>query len=338
MIQASFIGFQKGLRQAKSLFHLNEWVRSRTISLPSDDQLGITIVERNEYSRYFDYSGALTRLYATYEAYVFSMVDIWLRFLATTSYSILSVKELEAIREGYRMRAGFCLQYFSQKRLESIGVEKLLWSTLKTARGRVKEPLIPEVFYSNLNNLRLKDLVSLLHDVKLQNADGFLAKRRYLQDFLDGTEYTLESYLSEFVQRRNEVAHGTAEGDLLGLSSLIELADFLELLGRGIRDLILNNLLRSHNCVPIGRFDKSYKAKRVLILQSNTEVLSITDQIIIQSDNDLLLGEIESIEIEGNSLSSANPGNLELVGVRLSVVPPPSGKVFRILFPLRTML
>jgi hypothetical protein len=338
MIEAGFAKFQKQLRQAQSLFHLNEWVRSRTISLPSDAQLKVSIAERNEYSRYFDYSGALTRLYSTYENYVFSIISIWLRFLATTTYSCLSAGELKEVRERYRVLAGFCLQNFSQKRLDSIGTERLLFSTLKNFRGRAGEPLIPEVFYSNLNNLRLGDLVGLLHVVKLQDANGFLAKRRYLQEFLDGTDHSLDSYLTEFVQRRNEVAHGTAEGDLLGLSSLVALADFLEVLGRGVKDLTLNNLLRSNKCLLIGSIQRSYKARRVFVFESNSELISVTDRLIIQSGNELIVGNVESIQIEGRSLIATTPGQSELVGVVLSQTPPSSGKVFRVLSPIESFL
>lgn len=306
--------------------------------MPSDEKLGISISERNEYSRYFDYSGALTSLYATYEAYIFSMVNIWLRAMATTSYSILSSREIDDLRESYRIHVGFCLQYLSQKRFENIGLEKLLWSAIKTARGRKNEPLIPEVFYSNLNNLRLKDLIALFSDIKLNDATTFFAKCTHLQDFLDGTEHTLDSYLTEFVQRRNDVAHGNAHGELLGLSLLVELADFLELLGRSVKDLVLTNLLRSSKCVQIGTFKKSYKSKRVLILISNTELISTSSRIIIQSDGALFVSEIESIEIEGNALGATTPGNLDLVGVRIKGTPPTSGRVFRILEPIQAFL
>jgi len=338
MIQSEFHLFQKKLRQAKSLFHLNEWVRNRTISLPSDSALEISISERNEYSRYFDYSGALTSLYASYETYIFSMVSIWLRLVAATSYTILPSKEVEELRESYRRHVGFCVQHLSQKRFENLGLQNLLLSTLKVARGRKKELLIPEVFFSNLNNLRLSDLYELFSDIKLADTASFLSKRTYLQEFLDGTGTTLESYLSGFVQRRNDVAHGTSSGELLGLPSLIEIADFLELVGRSVKDLLINNMLRSSNCVQIGTIQNSYASKRVFILVSNSELISTTDQVIIQSERKLVVSEVESIKVENNTLSATNPGNLELVGVQIKHSPPSSGKVFRVIGPIRSFL
>lgn len=338
MIENEFEAFQRKLRQAKSLFHLNEWVRSKTISLPSDASLGISILERNDYSRYFDYSGALTSLYATYEAYVFSIVSTWLRLSASLGYTAFSSKEVAELRESYRRHVGFCVQHLSQKRFESIGLEKLLLSALKSNRGRKNEALIPEVFYSNLNNLRLSDLSELFADIKLLDATSFLGKRVYLREFLEGAGTTLESYLSGFIQRRNDVAHGNANGELLGLSSLVEIADFLELLGQGLKELLLNNLLRSEKCVQIGTYQKRYKSKRVLILISNTETISISDRIIIQSDRELLVSEIESIEQENVVLGSTTPGNLDLIGICIRHTPPATGKVFRVLQPAQAFL
>lgn len=338
MIQSEYQIFQRNLRQAKSLFHLNEWVRNKTISLPSDTTLGISAAERNEYSRYFDYAGALTSLYASYEKYIFSMAGIWLRILAATSYSILKIKEAEELRESYRRHAGFCIQHLSQKRFENIGLEKLLLSTLKVARGKKSQTLIPEVFYSNLNNLRLADLNELFSDIRLTDTSSFLSKRVYLQEFLDGVGNTLDSYLSGFVQRRNDVAHGTSSGELLGLSSLIEIADFLEALGCGVKDLLIHNILRSSSCIPIGGIQNSYPRKGILILTSNTEAISTTDQIIIQSDRRIVVSEVVSIKIEGNTLSAATPGNLELVGIQIKNTPPTSGKVFRVVEPIRHFL
>ncbi|WP_143435935.1 HEPN domain-containing protein [Hydrogenophaga sp. IBVHS1] len=338
MIENEFQDFRKRLRQAKSLFHLNEWVRNRTISLPSDEALGIAIFERNEYSRYFDYSGALTSLYATYEAYVFAIVTAWLRIIGASNYTVLSEKDLIELRESYRRHTGFCIQHLSQKRFENIGLENLLISALKSNRGRKNQILVPEVFYSNLNNLRLNDLHGLFSDVKLLDASNFLNSRPYLQDFLEGTGNTLDSYLSGFVQRRNDVAHGNGGGELLGLSSLVEIADFLELLGQALRDFLLSNLLRSQKCVPIGTFQKRYKTKRVLILVSNGEYLSNSDRIIIQSDREILVSQIESLEAESSILGATTPGNLDPMGVQIKHIPPASGKVFRILSPMQSFL
>ncbi len=195
MLPLALNQFQHELRKARSLFHLNEWVRGQHISLPSDFELEISLAERKEYSRVFDHSGALTRLYSTYERYIFQLVEISLKLLSTCKYDLLTDKEVKDLFENYRVHCGFCLQYFSEHRLESIGSQKLLISATRAVRGRRTETLIAEAFFSNLNNLRLTDLVSLLSNVKMKEASKYLSTPPYMRDFLDGVGSTLDAYL-----------------------------------------------------------------------------------------------------------------------------------------------
>jgi hypothetical protein len=169
--------------------------------------------------------------------------------------------------------------------------------------------------YDSIHNLFCKIGINGVPRLALKNTDliNILAKK-YTVDSNIGEKVLismLTSELEDLAQRRNEIAHGSFDGDLDSIEIVIERALLLKCFGNSISEVLtnyFNNFIFSEsNKIDIGKPEKVFKDKRVfgfLANQSNSNSIITeikTGDIIFSvndaSDNKIMHGKITSILI-----------------------------------------
>jgi hypothetical protein len=198
--------------------------------------------------RIFDHCAGLTRLYTIYEQFVSELARDWLIMLPAL---VVDYKALEkCVVDAHRIGVAKLLQNIDQARFSHLSCLEVTKGYVGALAGESPYELIPEAFLSKDHNYRRGVLEQLFASLSIPNSWAWIQKSRSVVDYLNSagkdaaTPTGAESELREFIKYRNEAAHGPVDvDDVLGLSSILEMADFIEALCVAMSELGTWNVL-----------------------------------------------------------------------------------------------
>jgi len=198
----------------------------------------------------YDHCSTVTRLYAIYEKFVKSLVASWLRLLPNC---VAQYKDLEErIRDTHRIGVGRLLVDLSKTRFNHLSIEKVVSSLFYGVHENAEYDLIPDAFLLYEQNLRKDELNKLICDAGIDNAWNWVENHREVKRYI-ADEKSAGKELNQLVLFRNQAAHGAIEVDeILGVNSLIELADFIKVLCISLEELFALSVLEKK--AAIGKF------------------------------------------------------------------------------------
>ncbi|MDN5935376.1 MAG: hypothetical protein L0H75_04245 [Nitrosospira sp.] len=173
----------------------------------------------------FDHCAAVTRIYALFEQAICELVKEYLVFLSCITPEYQNLQECTRIQ--YRIGvANILSKWKSSKSLYSNITEDAIAAGL--ADGLRKKPyvLLAEAFLVDTDNYRTDTINRLFNRFGFSNAFAWVSHSVSIKEFCNrnlGTE-TAESYLNNFVQVRNEAAHGSTTS----ISSAGEILNYAE--------------------------------------------------------------------------------------------------------------
>jgi MAE_28990/MAE_18760-like HEPN len=232
------------------------------------------LVEEQESSkrlqlRLYSMSSSVTRLYAIYERFVESLVADYLDLIPEiSSYADLPC----AMRNEYRIGISHLLSRIDRERYRHLTHENLIRWYHEALTGHVPYRFIPEALTRHDNNLRLTTLTGMFERAWLPDLHGWLSHHQSILDlFPDSTSIweQLEAELKNFIQLRNDAAHG-APTTLLGEDALSRACDLVGALVEALSSFVHHQaVLRckaAGKCVAIGEVTEVFDRPGAFIL------------------------------------------------------------------------
>ena len=194
----------------------------------------------------FDHCASITRVYGLYER---AIEDIVIEYLGLIPSILPTYADLEeVIRSNHRTGVGHILQKWSPaKSMYSNLAEGAIATGLHNGLAGNPYVILADAFLIDSDNYRVDTLNRLFGRMGL--GDMFAGVRqadsvkKFCEISLAGTE-TADSFLNEFVRRRNEVAHGAVDS-VVGVTEVELYADFTMLLVDSIAALLRKQILKT---------------------------------------------------------------------------------------------
>lgn len=274
----------------------------------------------------YSVSSSVTRLYAIYERFVETLVSDYLDAIPEyRAFCDLS----EAMRTEYRVGISHLLNRLDSPRYRHLNHENLILWYHEALSATTPYRFVPEALTRHDENLRLSVLNGMFGRVQANDLQGWLSHHASIASlFSDPTAIweRVESELKNFIQLRNDAAHGTL-ADLVGSETLLRYCDVVAAMIESLSAYL-------HRQIIIGRGETG----KAILLGSVTEVLPQHNACIIplQPGKTLSLkgrvhfvgqwscheAVIESLQIQGEVTDGVTAlGNALEVGVVSSTLP-----------------
>jgi hypothetical protein len=256
--------------------------------------------------RIYDHCAGLTRLYTIYEQFVSELVRDWLIMLPSL---VLDYNSLEkCVRDAHRSGVAKLLQNINQARFRHLNCLDVTKGYMEALSGVSPYELIPEAFLSKDQNYRREVLEDLFASLSIANSWSWIQKSKSIVDYLNsagkdaGNPTAAESELREFVKYRNEAAHGpVAVDNVLGLSFILELADFIEAICIAISELGAWNVLilktRRGEAKQVGIITERFSNGAVVAAMRESEI-RLGDRLYVYGDACCYSTAISSIRLQ----------------------------------------
>lgn len=256
--------------------------------------------------RIYDHCAGLTRLYTIYEQFVSEVVCDWLVMLPALVPDYQALEK--CVSDAHRRGVAKLLQNIEQARFGHLNSLAVMKGYVAALSGVSPYELIPEAFLSMEHNYRREVLEQLLASLSIQNSWAWIQKSRSVVDYLNSAgkdsanPTAAESELREFIKYRNEAAHGPVDvDDVLGLSSILEMADFIEALCIAISELgawnVLTLKLKRGEAKQVGVVTERFANGAVVAVMHDVEI-ALGDRLYVHSEACCYSAAISSIRLE----------------------------------------
>jgi MAE_28990/MAE_18760-like HEPN len=260
--------------------------------------------------RIYDHCSVVTRLYAIYENFVEDLIKDWLISLPDiySSYFLLE----ESIKKTHRDGVGHLLLKKDYKRYQHLTESQIIKgffngiSSIENIQCE-KYELLADAFLIYEQNLRKDSLEKLFNGVGIKNTWNWVDNHREIKQYIQeirGNENVPEKELEQFIEYRNEAAHGTPVDQLLGSNNLLNFCVFIEALCKALTELVMYKIIQGKLSIgeikKIGTIAEWYdrpKAAVATIVKGSTLSLGDNIYLVSESRSQCCLARIESIQI-----------------------------------------
>jgi len=270
--------------------------------------------------RIFDHSAAYTRLYVSYERFVFDLIDHWLQLLPKLyeGYSELP----EAVQANHRVGVAEILGKLGGDRYEHLSERDVLKGISDGHRG-VSYTLLPDAFKTDERNLWKDTIQKIFKKCGIDNIWNWIEGHKEMQSFLAnvrGDASTAESELRSFVFARNESSHDVPD-NIMSLDELENISEFIVILCRVLaeavhRQFILRKLEMGQAMI-MGDVIHQF-SNQVLGVRVASGSLKVGDELIVLHDSSCIATKIESIQIEHKPYSIVSIWGSTDVGLKFT--------------------
>ena len=295
----------------------------------------------------YEHCSVITRLYSIYESFVESIIHEWIDRLPliVTDYSQLD----EIIRRSHAANIGELLTKMCNRKddFKDTSVKDTLEGLYQGVSGNQNYQLLRDAFSAHEQNLRKDILEALFREAGIHDhCWAWVQKHPKVIKIITDRESTeartrdTETRLRDFVQDRNEAAHGKVTTDKSGLLNsrlLLELCDFIEVVCLSLSELVRYKTLdkqKQYNLVQqigkIKRFRDKIQVAEV-IFEEDTNIL-VGEEIYLIRDGDCSecqIAIIENIRIDGIDRQDAIVNDNMKVEIKLNIFTKEKAKIYR---------
>ncbi|MDP3812898.1 MAG: MAE_28990/MAE_18760 family HEPN-like nuclease [Hydrogenophaga sp.] len=271
-------------------------------------------------------SACVTRLYAIYEDFVETLVSDYLDVVP----DLCAFEDLtDTMRAEYRVGISHLLNRLESPRYRHLNHGDLIRWYHEALTAHSPYRFVPEALTRHDENLRLAVLDGMLKRVQLADLQGWLSHHEAIAALFDEPVALwgqVEAELKNFIQLRNDAAHGSLSS-LAGPETLLRHCDLSSALVQALsaylyRDVVLwrkkvNKVRR------IGRVSEVFeKAGAFIVPLSPGMFVSMHERVHLVGRWSCVEATIESLKLEEHSIDGvgASSGDLE-VGVVASALP-----------------
>lgn len=277
--------------------------------------------------RVMEHTLAVGHLYALYESFCEEILRDWVEFLTSEfAFADLPEKLIESYQDGFAQIAGL----LPTPRYPTLNIAGLVENFNSAMKGSEAYRLDPECLIHHRNNLRWPDLCLMLQKCGISNIGEWIGRNDEILNYLPSkgshTVDQVSSKLSEFIQYRNDCSHGVVQADeILGHLELIELIDFVSALTTAIDQLVswkkLEHRISKHEAKVSGRVTEVFKRANAFICKSPSANYSLGQRIYVKNGANLYSTLIESLQVEGESVTTAFSTSEIEVGMQVGRTP-----------------
>jgi MAE_28990/MAE_18760-like HEPN len=262
--------------------------------------------------RIYDHSAFITRLYALYETFVLDLIRKWLEYLPR--FYPLWVDLPDVVSVNYRIGIGVLLNKFGGPRTSHLTEVSLITGLFSGLSGKRKYSLMPEAFLMDLQNLRDSELINLTNKVGMAKFESwFINGNSKLGVFCAANSLSVKNKLKEFIEFRNQCAHGSIDiDDLLGVSELLLLKEFIFFTCESIVEFVLWNICQNASqkkynskCKKVGEIIEYYSRHDVSIVKMNKGRLAVGETLVIKNSYECYYTQVVSIQMDNIDVGEA---------------------------------
>lgn len=307
----------------------------------------IEILPKRENWIVYEHCSVITRLYSIYESFVESIIHEWIDRLPSivTDYSQLD----EIIRRSHAANIGELLTKMCNRKddFKDTSVKDTLEGLYQGLSGNQNYKLLKNAFSAHEQNLRKDILEELFREAGIHDhCWAWVQKHSKIIKIIADRESTeartrdTETRLRDFVQDRNESAHGKVTTDKFGLLKselLLELCDFIEVVCLSLSELVryktLEKQMQYNLAQQIGKIKRFRDKLQVAeaIFDEDTNIL-VGQEIYIIRDGDCSecqIAIIENIRIDGIDRQNAIVNDNMKVEIKLNIFTKEKAKIYR---------
>jgi MAE_28990/MAE_18760-like HEPN len=296
----------------------------------------------------YEHCSVITRLYSIYESFVESIIHEWIDRLPliVTDYSQLD----EVIRKSHAANIGNLLSKMCNRKddFQDTLVKDILEGLYQGVSGNRNYQLLRNAFSTHEQNLRKDILEELFREAGIHDhCWAWVQKHPKVIKIITDKESTesrtrdTETRLRDFVQDRNEAAHGKVTTDKSGLLNsrlLLELCDFIEVVCLSLSELVryktLDKQTQYNLAQQIGKIKRFRDKIQVaeVIFDENTNIL-VGQEIYLIRDGDCSecqIAVIENIRIDGTDRQNAIVKDNMKVELKLNIFTKEKAKIYRL--------
>lgn len=251
--------------------------------------------------RVFGHCAALVRLYAVYERFIVHVVSEWLGMLPKLYRDYQQLPE--GVRRGHRQGIAEILPRLGSDRYGHLSEETVVRGMYKGTTGQGAYDLPEDLFILDEQNLRKDTLERLFTRVGITNLWGTVCKNGEVQQFLTdvrGNENTAEAELRQFVDYRNDAAHGDVD-EVLSTDEILKIAEFVKCLCKAVSGCVTRDFIRYHlnegSAVIVGKIIRCFPERVVGVEMKETSV-SVDERLYVFRDSGCYSVNVKALEIE----------------------------------------
>ena len=324
MSQESLTKVTQDIATVRSMIQTNDRLRQILFEQVIEENLNSLkeIAPNKNDWRIYDNSAVVTRLYAIYESFVEKLIKDWIEEVPNifTRYSDLP----EKIQRTHERGVAQLLEERQKKqgRSNHLSVEDVIRGLYWGVTGNHKYELIPGAFLFHSQNLRKDALQELLANAGIPDSWKWIENYRDIKNFIEkvrNDENTADRELQEFINYRNEAAHGDLDS-FQGAEILLELCDFVAALCKAIAELIDYHILQNRKIQEIGRITRWFPQPRAAGAKVKETTLSVGDSLFLVSKEKGYCQQvtIESIMIDEEEKREVKIGAEREIGLKFN--------------------
>lgn len=281
----------------------------------------------------YSVSSCVTNLYAIYERFVESAIADYLDAIP----ELIRYSELSAeLRAEYRIGISHILSRIDSERYSHLVHENVIRWYHEALSDSDKYRFVPEALTRHEQNLRLASLEGLLSKIRLTELSAWLNKSsriKFLYDDAFSINEQLEAELRNFIQIRNDAAHGGLD-DLEGKENLQRYCTLIRTLIESISEYMHKSLLEQRTlagkCRSIGQVTEVFNRAGAFVAQlSNTSSVEVGMNMHFMGDNYCFSKTVDSLQVESKPVDKveANRDGFE-VGISCQVLPRKNASIY----------
>jgi MAE_28990/MAE_18760-like HEPN len=271
--------------------------------------------------RIYDHCAVVTRLYSVFAAFVEDVLEEWLSFLSrlTAKYEDLN----ERIRDQHRDGVGRLLSQLQRRRYRTLTAAQVIGGLHQALNGAEAYELLPQAYFAHDRNYSPEMLAAVFLNAGVDNVTQWMDGHRLVRYFIvnvrvDST--TFEAELKNFLEYRNDAAHGRVD-NFLGTEALLQFADFVEAVSGALVERLLEEFCklrdRRGETVDCGVITEVFTKAGAVVAQIASVSIRTGEAIILRGERFCRFATVQSLQLNDVDVEIVNAETITEVGLRL---------------------
>lgn len=271
--------------------------------------------------RIYDHCASVTRLYSVFAALVEDLLEEWLVFLSqlTPRYQDLE----QRIRDQHRDGVGRILAQLQHKRYRALTAAQVISGLHHGLTSLEPYELLPEAYFSHDRNYGPAVVDYVFRSAGVDSVTQWVSGHRFVRDFIAnvrGDATTFEAELKNFLEYRNDAAHGRVDA-FLGTEALLQVAEFIGAASAALVERMLEASCKLREtrgqAMEYGTITEVFPKAHAVVATISHASVRIGDTLMLRGERFCRVATVTSIQINGAHVEVANGGETEEVGLAL---------------------
>jgi hypothetical protein len=271
--------------------------------------------------RIYDHCAALTRLYSVFAAFVEDLLEEWLLFLSRSTPKYQDLEE--RVRNQHRDGVGRILLQIQHKRYRALTTAQIISGLHNGLNDGNPYELLPQAYFSHDRNYGPEILETIFRGAGVDRITQWFDRHRFVRSFIvniKGDSTTYDAELKNFLEYRNDAAHGRVD-NFLGTEALLQTTDFIGAIIGALVERILEASCKLREergeTLDCGSITEVFTKAHAVVVKVANVTLRKGEPLILRGECFCRLSTINSIQIDGNDVEAASSGNATEVGLAL---------------------